>query len=173
MSRFEELRQSYVDARAGYFARRDACSQLATLLLQGLEAHIQSPLFQFQFVSYSGEARTNKSPSAASAAWLAPDGHWHYRVGLEVNDAKPGVFTKNASRQLIITEFIVQPDGDVFSVRINGRDNTFTMPVEGGTPDQAAFNEFVFEQMLGTYQKGGLRFFEGQDDVARMVGAHA
>ena len=169
MSKFEDLRQSYVDARAGYFARRNACTKLATILVQGLEAHIQSPSFKLQFLPYSGEAYTNKNQTGAAAAWLASDNCWHYRVGLEVSDATPGVFTKDAARQMIVIELVLQPDGDAFKVRVNGWDDKFALPAEAGTPEQAVFNEFVFKQMAGTYEKLGQKFFEGQEDAARMV----
>jgi len=173
MSKFEELRQSYVDARAGFFAQRNACTNVAAMLLQGLEAHIQSPSFQFQFMPHTGEVSTSKNQTAKTAAWFAPDGCWHYLVGLQLSDATPGAFTKDAARQVIVAELILRPEAEAFSVRIKGWDDQFTLPSEAGSPEQAAFNEFVFQRMVDSYQKAGQRFFEGQDDTARMVSGRA
>jgi hypothetical protein len=169
MSRFEELRHAYLDARKDFFARRDASAAFAATIVEGMEHYLECPPFQVHFISNTREASATKAHNALGAVWLGTDSNWHFNIGLDLIDNEEG-FRKDAARQTVVFELLVQPSDSGFNVGIKGWNDRFSLPGTDGTAERAAFYDFVFQHITGSYQQPGQRFFENGVDPQRAIG---
>jgi len=168
MSKFDEIRQAYVDARKSFFAQRDASAAFALHLVEGMERYLDGPSYLIHFETKSHQATAAAAHEAKEAAVYGTDGLWHFGLSMELVDNAEG-FNKNAARQNLAFELLVKPDGTGFSVGLKGWDDRFTLPASGDSPERTRLYDFWFQRILDSYLQPGHRFFEGVADSDRTV----
>ena len=168
MSKFDEIRQAYVDARKSFFAQRDASAAFALDLVKGMERYLDGPSNLIRFQSRTRQAAAATAHDAKDAVAYGTDGLWHFGLGMELVDNKEG-FNKNAARQNLAFELHVKPDGAGFTVGLKGWDDRFALPATGDSPEQTRFYDFWFQRILDSYLQPGQRFFEDMADSDRAV----
>jgi hypothetical protein len=168
MSKFDEIRQAYADARKSFFAQRDASAAFALSLVQGMEHYLESPPYLIRFQTNTRQAAAATSHDAKDSVVYGTDGLWHFSLGMELIDNLEG-FNKNAPRQTLAFELQVKPDGAGFTVGLKGWDDRFTLPATGDSPEQARFYDFWFGRIIDNYLQPGQRFFENMVDSDRAV----
>jgi hypothetical protein len=169
MSKFEEIRQAYVDARKSFFAQRDASVAFAIGLVQGMERYLESPPYMIRFLTNTRQAAAAAADDAKDAVAYGTDGLWHFGLGMELVDNADGLNNKNAARQTLAFELQVKPDGAEFTVGLKGWDDRFTLSGTGGSPEQTRFYDFWFKRITDSYLQPGQRFFENMADSSRTV----
>jgi len=170
MSKFDEIRQAYVDARKGFFAQRDASAAFALNLIEGMERYLECPPYLIHFLTNVRQATAATAHDARGAVVYGSDGLWHFTVGMELIDNQEG-FHKNAARQTLAFELLVQAEGTGFSVGFKGWRDRFTLPATGDSPEQTRLYDFWFQRILDSYLQPGHRFFEDMADSDRAVRA--
>jgi hypothetical protein len=168
MSKFDEVRQAYVDARKSFFAQRDASVAFALSLAQGMERYLESPPYMIRFLTNTRQAAAATAHDAKDAVAYGTDGLWHFGLGMELVDNKEG-FNKNAARQNLAFELLVKPDGAGFTVSLKGWDDRFSVPASGDSPERSRFYDFWFRRIIDSYLQPGQRFFENMADSDRTV----
>jgi hypothetical protein len=168
MSKFDEIRQAYADARKSFFAQRDASAAFALSLVQGMEHYLESPSYLIRFQTSTRQAAAATSHDAKDSVVYGTDGLWHFSLGMELVDNQDG-FNKNAARQNLAFELQVKPDGAGFTVGLKGWDDRFTLPATGDSPEQMRFYDFWFGRIIHNYLQPGQRFFENMVDSDRTV----
>ena len=168
MSKFDEIRQAYVDARKSFFAQRDASAAFALDLVEGMERYLDGPPYLIHFLTGVHQATAAAAHHAQDAVVYGNDGLWHFSLGMELVDNAEG-FNKNAARQNLAFELLVKPDGTEFSVGLKGWDDRFTLPASGDSPERTRLYDFWFQRILDSYLQPGHRFFENMADSDRTV----
>jgi hypothetical protein len=168
MSKFDEIRQAYVDARKSFFAQRDASVAFALSLVQGMERYLESPPYMIRFQTSTRQAAAATAHDAKDVVAYGTDGLWHFGLGMELVDNQDG-FNKSAARQNLAFELLVKPDGAGFSVGLKGWDDRFAPPATGDSPERTRFYDFWFGRIIDSYLQPGHRFFEGMADSDRAV----
>jgi hypothetical protein len=168
MSKFDEIRQAYVDARRSFFAQRDASAAFALSLVEGMERYLDGPPNLIHFLTGVRQAAAAGAHHAKDAIVYGNDGLWHFGLGMELVDNQEG-FNKNAARQNLAFELVVKPDGPGFSVGLKGWDDQFTLPANGDSPERTRFYGFWFRRIIDSYLQPGQRFFENMADSDRTV----
>jgi hypothetical protein len=168
MSKFDEIRQAYVDARKVFFDHRDASAVLALSLVEGMERYLGCPQFYIHFLINARQATAAAAHDAKSAVVYGNDGLWHFTVCMDVIDNADG-FRKNAARQTLMFELLVQPQDPGFSVGLKGWNDRFVVPAPGDSPESTRFYDFWFKRILDSYVQPGHRFFEDMADSDRTV----
>ena len=120
MSKFEELCQSYSDARNKYIRFRDECFDFAAQLIKGFVDYYEIPSEQVKIVPTHEEVKPNTVYSIRGAMNLDDDTYWH--LGLILNFyVRPGVSTE-------------QPFLHIFKIKeemIQGFRESLTFPLTG------------------------------------------
>jgi hypothetical protein len=62
MSKFDEIRQAYVDARKAFFASRDASAAFALGLVEGMERYLECPPYQIHFLTKAHQSSAAAPP---------------------------------------------------------------------------------------------------------------
>jgi len=168
MSKFDEIRQAYVDARKSFFTQRDASVGFALSLVQGMERYLESPPYLIRFQTSTRQVAAATAHDAKDAVVYGTDGLWHFGLGMELVDNQDGS-NRNASRQNLAFELQVKPDGAGFSVGLKGWDDRFTLSATGDSPEQTRFYDFWFSRIIDSYLQPGQRFFENMADSDRAV----
>ncbi len=168
MSKFDEIRQAYVDARKSFFAHRDASAVLALGLIEGMERYLECPPYHIHFQTNARQATAAAAHDAKGAVVYGNDGLWHFTVSMELIDNQDG-FHKNAARQTLAFELLVQPDGAGFNVGFKGWTDRFALPAAGDSPERTRFYDFWFKHIIDSYLQLGHRFFEDMTDSDRAV----
>jgi hypothetical protein len=168
MSKFDEIRKAYIDARKVFFDHRDASAALALGLVEGMERYIECPPYHIHFLINSRQATAAAAHDAKSAVTYGADGLWHFMVSMELIDNADG-FRKNAARQTLTFELLVQPQDPGFSVGLKGWNDRFSLPTTADSPEQTRFFDFWFKRIIDSYQQAGHRFFEDMADSDRAV----
>jgi len=168
MSKFDEIRQAYADARKSFFAQRDASAAFARSLAEGMERYLESPPYLIRFLTNTRQAAAATAHDAMDAIAYGTDGLWHFRIGMELVDDMEG-FNKNAPRQNLAFELLLKPDGAGFSAGLKGWDDLFTLPATGDSPERTRFYDFWFRRIIDSYLQPGQRFFEHMADSDRTV----
>jgi hypothetical protein len=168
MSKFDEIRKAYVDARKIFFDHRDASAALALSLVEGMERYLECPKYHIHFFSNARQATAAAAHDAKSAVVYGTDGLWHFAVSMELVDNLDG-FHKNAARQTIMFELLVQPTDPGFSVGFKGWNERFALPAAGDSTESTRFYDFWFKHILDSYKQPGHRFFEDMADSDRTV----
>jgi hypothetical protein len=169
MSKFEEIRQAYVDARKSFFAQRDASVAFALSLVQGMERYLESPPYMIRFQTSTRQAAAATAHDAKDAVAYGTDGLWHFGLGMELVDNQDGLNNKNAARQNLAFELQVKPDGAGFTVGLKGWDDRFTLSATDDSSEQTRFYDFWFKRIIDSYLQPGQRFFENMADSNRTV----
>jgi hypothetical protein len=169
MSKFDEIRQAYVDARKSFFAQRDASVAFALSLVQGMECYLESPPYMIRFQTSTRQSAAATAHDAKDAGVYGTDGLWHFGLGMELVDNQDGLNNKNAARQNLAFELQMKPDGAGFTVGLKGWDDRFTLPVTGDSSEQTRFYDFWFRRIVDSYLQPGQRFFENMADSNRTV----
>jgi len=170
MSKFDEIRQAYVNARKNFFDQRDASAVFALSLIEGMERYLECPPYQIHFLTHTHQATAAAAHDAKGAVMFGNDGLWHFNIGMELVDNVDG-FHKNAARQTLAFELLVQPDGTGFSVGFKGWTDRFILPATGESPERTRFYDFWFKHIIDSYLQSGHRFFEDMADSDRTVSA--
>ena len=168
MSRFEEIRQAYINARKVFFDQRNASAALALSLVEGMEHYLETPPFQIQFLTNTRQATSATAHDAKDAVKYGTDGLWHFNIGIELVD-NPTTPHKVVVRQTLTFELLVKPDGAGFNVSFRGWDDRFALPATGDSPERTRFYDFWFQRILDSYVQPGHRFFEDMADSDRTV----
>jgi hypothetical protein len=168
MSKFDEIRQAYVDARRSFFAQRDASVEFARSLVEGMERYLDGPPYLIRFQTNTRQAAAATAHEAKDAVLYGTDGLWHFSLGMELVDNKEG-FNKNAARQNLAFELLLKPDGAGFGAGLKGWDDQFTLPTNGDSPERTRFYDFWFRRIIDSYLQPGQRFFENMADSDRAV----
>ncbi len=168
MSKFDEIRQAYVDARKSFFAQRDASAVFARSLVEGMEHYLEGPPYLIRFQTSTRQAAAATAHDAKDAVAYGTDGLWHFGLGMELVDDKEGLH-KNAPRQNLAFDLHVKPDGTGFTVGLKGWDDQFALPATGDSPERTRFYDFWFQRILDSYLQPGQRFFENMADSDRTV----
>jgi hypothetical protein len=168
MSKFDEIRQAYVDARRKFFAERDGSAALALSLIEGMEHYLECPPYHIHFQTNVRQASAAAAHDAKGAVVYGNDGLWHFAVSMELVDNQDG-FHKNAARQTLAFELLVQPDGAGFNVGFKGWTDRFALPAAADSPERTRFYDFWFKRIIDSYQQLGHRFFEDMADSDRAV----
>jgi len=179
MSKFAELHQAYLDARRAFFDERDRCAVFAAGLLDGLERYLECPPAHLRFVPHGGVTSAAKTRESQATPTIDPDGVWHCNVALELGDTRVEA-RKETAKQTVLFELLLQPVSGGFSVGIKGGSERFTLPPAADTSDaarlradaaeRAAFYEYLFQRILGSYRQSDQRFFETLADSKRTIG---
>ena len=168
MSKFDEIRQAYVDARRSFFVQRDASVEFARSLVEGMERYLDGPPYLIRFQTNTRQAAAATAHDAKDAVAYGTDGLWHFGLGMELVDNKEG-FNKNAARQNLAFELLLKPDGVGFSAGLKGWDDLFSLPATGDSPERTRFYDFWFRRIIDSYLQPGQRFFENMADSDRAV----
>ncbi|MBN2465175.1 hypothetical protein JXD38_06095 [candidate division WOR-3 bacterium] len=168
MSKFDQIRQAYVDARKSFFAQRNASAAFAVSLVKGMEQYLESPPYQIRFLSNTRQTSAATSHDASDSVTYGSDGIWHFRLGMELVDDQGGV-GKAAPRQNLTFELLAKPDGAAYSVGMKGWDDRFTVAAAGDSPERTRFYDFWFKLIIDSYLQPGHRFFENMADSDRTV----
>lgn len=166
MSKFDELRQAYADARKTFLAGRDASALLSLKLVEGFETYLGCPSFSVRFVSNTGATTASTAHNSLGAIWLGPDGIWRFRAAFDLDD-KSG---KDVGRQTVAFEVSMQPVESGFSVGVKGWTDRFTLPAGAGPAEFTPVYDFIVERVLDGYRQAGQRYFDGGVDPERTLG---
>jgi hypothetical protein len=169
MSKFDDLRQAYAQARKEFFTQRAASATFAETIVQGMETYIGSPQFQLHFLPYTQAVTSSKTHTATAAVWLANDALWHLKVAMELRGDAEGIHNETAG-QTVTFEMVMQPVGTGFKVGIKGWNERFSLPATAGSPEHNAFYDFVCERIADSYRQPGHRFFDSMTDSLRVIG---
>jgi len=168
MSKFDEIRQAYLEARKSFFAQRDASAAFALDLVKGMERYLDGPPYLIHFLTNTRQATAAASHDAKDAAVYGNDGLWHFSLGMELVGDKEGLH-KNAARQSLAFELLVKPEGTGFSAGLKGWDDRFALPASGDSPERTRLCDFWFQRIIDSYLQPGHRFFEDMADSDRTV----
>ena len=168
MSKFDEIRQAYVDARKNFFDQRNATAAFALKLVEGMERYLECPPYQIHFLTNVRQPTSATAHDAKGAVTYGADGLWHFNVGMELVDDKEG-FHKGAARQVLAFELLVRSDETGFDVGLKGWTDRFDLPATGDSPEQTRLYDFWFQRILDSYLQQGHRFFEDMADSDRAV----
>jgi hypothetical protein len=168
MSKFDEVCQAFMTAKQAYFDEKEACCVLLTRIAEGMRKYLETPTYHLYFLPRGREGSAVKVRPSKEVAWREVDG-WHFNLGMSVVDAadKPDYVT---GPEFVVGEVVARRDGEGFEVRLAGRPERFKLPAEPSVEDQAPFYEFFFKQMLETYVRPGVMFFEGGPEIHRVIG---
>jgi hypothetical protein len=166
MSKFDELRQVYAEARKEFFEGRDSSAVLSLKMVEGFETYLGCPSFHVRFVSNTGSSTASTAHNAMGAIWLGPDGTWRFRVAFDLDD-KSG---KEAGRQTVAFEVSLQPVESGFSVGVKGWKDRFVLPVGAGPTEFTPVYDFIVERVLEGYRQAGQHYFDGGVDPERALG---
>jgi len=157
MNRFEELCESYADARKNFFAYRDECFSFGGRLVGSLLRFLECPQSQAEMVPVISERKTGWRYSPQGAIELGEDDQlWHFGLILTLYE-KPNVHPHG----LYLLHFTFQKSGDSFVVKLAPDGKQFTIT---GT-EASAFDEIdlsIFETMKDYFDSGLQRFIEGE-----------
>jgi hypothetical protein len=67
MSRFDDLRQLYGEARKQFMVGRDACVVFSLKMVEGLETYLGCPPFHVRFESNTGSATASTAHNSVGA----------------------------------------------------------------------------------------------------------
>jgi hypothetical protein len=168
MSKFDELRQCYGDARKEFIEGRDACVLFSLKMVEGFETYLGCPSYHVRFASHTGATTASTAHNALGALWLGADGVWRVRASFDLDDSKSG---KDAGRQTVSFEISMQPLESGFSVGIKGWSERFVLPFAAGPTEFAPLYDFIVQRVLEGYHQLGQRFFDGGVDPERTLGA--
>jgi hypothetical protein len=168
MSKFDEIRQAYLEARKSFFAQRDASAAFALDLVKGMERYLDGPPYLIHFLTNTRQATAAASHDAKDAAAYGNDGLWHFSLGMELVGDKEGPH-KSAARQSLAFELQVKPEGTGFSAGLKGWDDRFALPASGDSPERTRLYDFWFQRIIDSYLQPGHRFFEDMADSDRTV----
>ncbi len=169
MSKFDELREAYVAARKSFFDQRDASAAFALDVIEGMERYLECPPLHVHFLSNTRQATTATAHDAKSAVTFGADGLWHFNVALELVDNKEGP-RKDAARQTIAFELLVQPCSAGFNIGLKGCKDRFSLPAAGDSVERTRFYDLWFQRIIDSYLQPGQRFFENMADSDRAMG---
>jgi hypothetical protein len=169
MSKFDELRQAYISARKEYFARRDASAVFALSFVEDMERYLECPRLRVRLLSSTGASSSTAARDGKGAVALGSDGQWHFRVGLDLVDDADG-FHKDAARQTVVFELLVQPDAGGLNVGLKGWSERFSLPATGAPAERARLYDFWFKRVIDSYLQPGQGFFEHAADSNRTIG---
>jgi hypothetical protein len=169
MSRFDDLRQVYAEARKRFFSQREASTAFASTIMQEMESYLQCPPFFLHFMPYTQAVTSSKTHSALAAVWLANDALWHFKVALDLRSDQEGLHHETAG-QTVTFELIMEAKENGFSVGIKGWPERFEMTPVPGSAEHTAFYDFVCERIFEDYRRPGQRFFDNMADPQRPLG---
>lgn len=164
MSKFEELCQSYSDARNKYIRFRDRCFAFAAQLVKGFVDYYEIPSEQVKFVPSHEDVKPNTEYSLRGSMNLDDDTYWHF--GLILNFyVRPGVLPE----QSFLYNFkIKEGEGEQFKVRIGDLEEEFVID-PNNSEDFQRFYDFLFSITKKDFEEG-LQHFLDQEQITRIIG---
>jgi hypothetical protein len=166
MTRFEELCESYANARKRYFNYEDECLKFGEKMVDGLVKYLECPPEQVNYYPPDKESDPNVSYNIHGATKLGDDGFWNVGIGIGIYEAPNSRPQENVRSTLLIkkhnSHFIVK----------YGRESTDEFKIcKDKEEDLKKFFDHVFEEIKDLYDmqleniRGGSEFAQDHDDL--------
>lgn len=166
MTKFEELCESFANARKRYFNYENECMDFGIKMVDGLKEYLQCPPEQVNYYPPDKESDPNISYNIHGATILGEDGFWHVGIGIGLYEA-PNVRPQENVRSVLL----IRKDNSHFVVKY-GRESTEKFKIcEDDKEDLEKFYDHVFEEVKELYDKqlehirGGAEFAHDHDDL--------
>ena len=166
MTRFEELCESYTNARKRYFNYENECMEFGVKMVDGLKEYLKCPPEQVNYYPPDKESDPNVSYNIHGATKLGDDGFWHVGIGIGLFEVPNGRPQENVRSTLLIKK----EDGR-FVVKY-GKESTDEFRIcEDDEEDLKRLYDYIFDEIKELYDKqlehitGGAEFAHDHDDL--------
>ena len=166
MTRFEELCESYTNARKKYFNYEDECMHFGTEMVDGLIKYLECPPEQVNYYPPDKESDPNVSYNIQGATILGDDGFWHVGIGIglyEVQNVRP--------QENVRSTLLIKKDDSHFIVKYGKQSQDEFRIGEDSVEDLKKFYDHVFKEIKDLYDKQlenmkkGAEFAQDHDDL--------
>ncbi|MGB9937216.1 MAG: hypothetical protein ACPK7O_05800 [Methanobacterium sp.] len=166
MTRFEELCESYANARKRYFNYENECMEFGMKMVNGLKEYLQCPPEQINYYPPDKESDPNVSYNIHGATKLGEDGFWHVGIGIGLYEA-PNVRPQENVRSTLL----IRKDDGHFIVKYGRESKDEFRICEDREEELDKFYEHIYEEVKELYDKqlenitGGAEFASDHDDL--------
>jgi hypothetical protein len=166
MTRFEELCQSFANARKRYFNYENECMDFGEKMVDGLVEYLECPPEQVNYYPPDKESDPNVSYNIHGASMLGEDGFWHVGIGIGIYEA-PNVRPQENVRSTLL----IKKENGCFTVKYGKESSDEFRICEDDEEDLEKFYGHVFEEVKELYDKQlehirrGAEFASDHDDL--------
>ncbi len=166
MTRFEELCESFANARKRYFNYENECMDFGVKMVDGLVEYLECPPEQVNYYPPDKESDPNVSYNIHGASMLGEDGFWHVGIGIGIYEA-PNVRPQENVRSTLL----IKKENGCFTVKYGKESSDEFRICEDDEEDLEKFYGHVFEEVKELYDKQlehirrGAEFASDHDDL--------
>jgi hypothetical protein len=166
MTRFEELCESYANARKGFFDYENECMEFGTKMVEGLREYLECPPEQVNYYPPDKESDPNVTYNIHGATILGEDGFWNVGIGIGIYEA-PNVRPQENVRSTLL----IKKNDSHFVVKYGKESKEEFRIYEDKEKDLKEFYDHIFEEIKELYDmqleniKGGTEFAHDHDDL--------
>ena len=166
MTRFEELCESYANARKKFFNYEHECMDFGSKMVAGLAEYLECPPEQVNYYPPDKESDPNVTYNIQGATILGEDGYWHVGIGIGIYEA-PNVRPQENVRSTLL----IKKNNSHFIVKYGKLSKEEYRICEDKKEDFKEFYDHVFEEIRNLYDKQlenmkrGAEFAEDHDDL--------
>jgi hypothetical protein len=166
MTKFEELCNSYANARKRFFNYEDECLHFGEKMVDGLTEYLECPPEQVNYYPPDKESDPNVSYNIHSATILGDDGFWQIGIGIGLYEA-PNVRPQENVRSTLL----IRKDDSHYVVKYGKQSQEEYRISEEDEGELKKFYGHVFEEIKELYDKQlehmkrGAEFAADHDDL--------
>lgn len=166
MTRFEELCESYANARKRFFNYEEECMEFGAKMVNGLTKYLECPPEQVNYYPPDKESDPNVSYNIHGATKLGEDGFWHVGIGIGLYETPNRRPQENVRSRLLIKK-----DDGYFVVKYGKQSQDEFRICEDKEDDLEKFYDHIFEEIKVLYDRQlenmtrGTEFDPDHDDL--------
>ncbi|MGZ7043961.1 MAG: hypothetical protein ACXVHM_05155 [Methanobacterium sp.] len=165
MTRFEELCESFANAREKYFHYEEECMRFGEKMVDGLKKYLECPPEQVNYYPPDKESDPNVSYNIHGATKLSDDGFWHVGIGIGLYEA-PNIRPQENVRSTLL----IKKENSHFIVKY-GKESEDEFKLDYKEENFKELYDYIFEEIKELYDiqlehmKRGAEFASDHDDL--------